>query len=203
VFPLTDLIANPTSSLALLGTLSLILGFVKVHQEKLTTHTIVFAALMLALAVVLQQLRIFHMPQGGSVTAGAMVPLLLVSYRFGPGVGMLTGFLYGLLNLIQDPFILHPVQVLFDYPLPFMAMGLAGLSRNRIYLGTAAAFLTRFLCHFISGFVFFGSYAPAGTSPVTYSLIFNATYLVPEFIICCLILKLLPLKRLMNAAVKD
>jgi thiamine transporter len=203
VFPLTDLIANPTSSLALLGTLSLILGFVKVHQEKLSTHTIVFAALMLALAVVLQQLRIFHMPQGGSVTAGAMVPLLLVSYRFGPGVGMLTGFLYGLLNLIQDPFILHPVQVLFDYPLPFMAMGLAGLSRNRIYLGTAAAFLTRFLCHFISGFVFFGSYAPAGTSPVTYSLIFNATYLVPEFIICCLILKLLPLKRLMNAAVKD
>ena len=82
-------------------------------------------------------------------------------------------------------------------------MGLAGLSRSRIYLGTAAAFLTRFLCHFISGFVFFGSYAPAGTSPITYSLIFNATYLIPEFIICCLVLKLLPLKRLLAATGKD
>ena len=203
MFPLTELIAKPTSSLALLGTLSLILGFLKFHQERLTTHTLVFAALMLARAVVLQQLRLFQMPQGGSVTAGAMVPLLLVSYRFGPGVGMLTGFLYGMLNMIQDPFILHPVQVLFDYPLPFMAMGLAGLSRKHLFIGTAAAFLTRFLCHFISGFVFFGSYAPAGTSPVTYSLIFNATYLVPEFIICCLVLKLLPLKRLLAAAGKD
>ena len=203
MFTLTELIANPTSSLALLGTLSLILGFLKVHRERLTIHTLVFAALMLAMAVVLQQLRLFHMPQGGSVTAGAMVPLLLVSYRFGPGVGMLTGFLYGMLNMMQDPFILHPVQVLFDYPLPFMAMGLAGLSRNHLFLGTAAAFLTRFLCHFISGFVFFGSYAPAGTSPAIYSLIFNATYLVPEFVICCLVLRLLPLKRLLAAAGND
>ncbi|MBQ1866989.1 energy-coupled thiamine transporter ThiT [Selenomonas ruminis] len=183
----------------MIGLLALVLGFIRIRQEELSTHTIIFAALMLALAIILQQLRIFHMPQGGSVTAGSMVPLLLIAYRFGPGIGMLTGFLYGMINLLQDPFVLHPVQVLFDYPLPFMAMGLAGLSPHHRFLGTAAAFFGRFACHFLSGVVFFGSYAPAGTSVYLYSFLFNITYLVPEFLICCLILKLLPVKRLVSA----
>ena len=60
------------------------------------------------------------MPQGGSITCGAMLPLLFIAYRYGPGIGCLTGFLYGLINILQDPFILHPLQVLFDYPLPYM-----------------------------------------------------------------------------------
>lgn len=196
---LNDLFANPAATALLIGLLALILGFIRIRQEELSTHTIVFAALMLATAIILQQLRIFHMPQGGSITAGSMVPLLLIAYRFGPGIGMLTGFLYGMINLAQDPFILHPVQVLFDYPLPFMAMGLAGISQKHLLLGTAAAFFGRFACHFISGVVFFGSYAPAGTSVYTYSFLFNITYLLPECLICCLILKLLPIKRLISA----
>lgn len=189
---------QPAVLLALAGVLCMALGLIYVRHEKFDTRTLVMAALLLALAVVLQQLRLFHMPQGGSVTAGAMLPLLLIGYRFGVGTGLLAGFVYGILNMVQDPFILHPVQVLFDYPLPFMAMGLAGLFRNHIYWGTALAFSARFLCHFISGFVFFGSYAPAGTSPVMYSLVFNATYLVPEMLICCLLLKVLPVKKLLG-----
>mgnify|MGYP000028377090 FL=1 len=94
---------------------------------------------------------------------------------------------------------MHPVQVLFDYPLPYMAMGLAGLWRGHLYRGTALAFLARFLCHVISGVVFFASYAPEGMNPLVYSLAFNATYLIPEFLICCLILRLLPVKRLLAA----
>lgn len=196
---MNDLLANPAATSLLMGLLALVLGFIRIRQEDLSTHAIIFSALMLALAVILQQLRLFHMPQGGSITAGAMVPLLLISYRFGPGIGMLTGFLYGMINLLQGPFILHPVQVLFDYPLPFMAMGLAGLSPQHHFLGAAAAFCGRFACHFLSGIVFFGSYAPAGTSVYLYSFLFNITYLLPEFLICCLILKLLPVKRLVSA----
>ena len=45
----------------------------------LTTRQIVFAALMIAATLVLEQLRIFHMPQGGSVTLGGMVPLILLA----------------------------------------------------------------------------------------------------------------------------
>ncbi|MCR5756943.1 MAG: energy-coupled thiamine transporter ThiT [Selenomonas sp.] len=170
----------------------------RVRHEAFDTHTLVTSALLLGLSVVLHQLQLFHFPQGGSVTAGAMLPLILIAYRFGMGTGVLAGFVYGMINIVQDPFILHPVQVLFDYPLPFMAMGLAGLCRDNLYLGSALAFGGRFLCHFISGVVFFGSYAPEGMSPVWYSLIFNGSFLLTEFVICCIVLKILPVKRLVD-----
>ena len=195
---LYEILTQPTVLFALVGVLALIMALRHSRHEEFTTQTLMATALLLAVAVVLQQLRLFHMPQGGSVTAGAMVPLLVIAYRFGMGTGFLAGFAYGLINLLQDPFILHPVQVLFDYPLPFMAMGLAGLSRNHLFWGTGLAFIARFACHFISGIVFFGSYAPEGTSPVMYSLMFNAAYLVPELVISCLLLKVLPLKKLVE-----
>jgi thiamine transporter len=193
------LLTSPTSVLALLGVLALILGMLRVRRIEFSIHLIVNIALMLGLAIILHQIRLYHMPHGGSITLGGMVPLLLLAYRYGPGIGALGGFLFGLINMIQDPYILHPVQVLFDYPLPYMAMGLAGLFPQRILPGTALAFFTRLICHVISGVVFFASFAPAGQSPLVYSLIFNGTYLVPEFIICAVILRLLPLERLLVA----
>ena len=162
----------------------------------LTTRQVVFAALMIAATLVLEQLCIFHMPQGGSVTLGGMVPLILLAYLEGPIVGAIGGCLYGFLNMMQDPFILHPAQVLFDYPLPYACMGLAGLWASHRVAATALAFAARFLCHFVSGVVFFASYAPEGMNPAVYSIVFNATYLIPDFIICCIILKFLPVKRL-------
>lgn len=193
-----EIISQPMVLLALLGILALAIGIMRARHEVLDTHTLVSSALMLGLAVVLQQFSIFHMPQGGNVTAGGMLPLILVAYRFGVGTGVLTGFVYGMITIIQDPFILHPVQVLFDYPLPFMAMGLVGLCRNHLLLGTVLAFVGRFLCHFISGVVFFSSYAPEGVSPIWYSLVFNGSFLSVELVICCLILKVAPVKRLMD-----
>ena len=127
-----EILAQPVVLLALLGILVLAVALMRVRHESFDTHTMVTSALLLALAVVLHQLHIVHLPQGGSVTAGAMLPLILIAYRFGVGTGVLAGFVYGMINIIQDPFILHPVQVLFDYPLPFMAMGLAGLCRNHL-----------------------------------------------------------------------
>lgn len=180
---MSEILTHPTAGFALLGVLLLILGGLYLRHIKLTTRTIINIALMLALTIILHQFRLFHMPQGGSVTAGAMVPLLLISYRYGPGIGALTGFLYGMVNMMQDPFIVHPVQVLFEH----------------LYLGTALAFAGRFACHFISGVVFFASYAPEGMNPALYSLVFNASYLLPEFIICCLLLKVLPLRRILAA----
>ena len=195
----STLLDNQTSFFALVGVLFLILFALYSRKIKLTTKMLINISLMLAMAVVLQYLRLYHFPQGGAVTLGGMIPLLLISFRYGAGVGALTGFVFGFMNLIQDPFILHPVQVLFDYPLPFMAMGLAGIFPRKIFLSVLLAFAGRFICHFISGVVFFASYAPDGMSPVIYSLTANATYLVPELIITCLILKFLPVQRLLDA----
>ncbi len=164
---MSELLASPTAGFAMVGTFVLISGGLYTHHIHLTTHTLIDIAQMLALTIVLHQICIFHMPQGGSVTLGAMVPLLLLSYRYGPGIGALAGFLYGLISIIQDPFIVHPVQVLFDYPLPYMAMGLAGLWPEHIYRSTALAFLARFLCHLISGVVFFASFIPSSSMLAT------------------------------------
>ena len=190
---------NATVILALVGLFLLTVSFLYIRRETINSRELVFSALMIALAVLLQQLRLFHMPQGGSITAGAMLPLLLVAYVYGPAVGMLTGFVYGFFNLLLDPFILHPIQVLFDYPLPFMAMGLAGFFPKKLFFGSAVAFVGRFICHFISGVVFFASYAPDGMPAWLYSLSFNGSFLGAEFIICVIFLKLLPMSRITKA----
>ena len=193
------LLQSPTSIFALLGVLILIVAGIQVRKIKLTTKILVNVSLMLALAVILHFLRLYHFPQGGSVTLGAMIPLLLISFRYGAGVGTLAGFAFGLLNILQDPFIVHPIQVLFDYPLPYMATGLAGLFPRHMFAGVFAAFAGRFICHFISGVIFFASYAPEGMSPIIYSLTTNAALLVPEALICCVILKFLPVERILSA----
>ncbi|WP_196595158.1 energy-coupled thiamine transporter ThiT [Pectinatus frisingensis] len=195
---LTVIAASPSSVFSLLGLLLLILAFLYIKKLKIDLKMLINIALMLALAFILHLLRLYHMPQGGSVTLGGMIPLLLIAFRYGPGGGYLAGFAYGMINLLQDPFILQPVQVLFDYPLPYMVLGLAGYFKNRIYLGVLIGITARFLCHFISGVAFFGSYAPAGMSPYWYSLIFNASYLLPELIICLLIIRVLPIRQLLH-----
>ena len=194
-----ELMAQPTSLFTLLAVLIFILGYLQMRRIRFTTSMLINVALMLALTIVLHQLRLFHMPQGGSVTLGAMVPLLFLTYRYGAGVGCLAGFLYGMINLMQDAFIVHPLQVLFDYPLPYMALALAAVLPGRFYAGALLAFAGRFLCHYISGVVFFGSYAPPNTSPYLYALVFNATYLIPEAVICLLLLRVLPVPRLLAA----
>ncbi len=194
-----QLITSPTTLAALGGLFLLMLALLRMRRIQFDIHMLVNIALLLGLALILHEVRIFHMPQGGSVTLGGMVPLLLLAYRYGPAVGVLGGFLFGCINLFQNPYILHPVQVLFDYPLPYMCMGLAGLWPKQLFFGTGVAFLGRMLCHVISGVVFFASFAPAGQSPLLYSLIFNGTYLIPEYIICALMLRFLPLDRLLQA----
>ena len=196
---MTELLAQPASLFTLLAVLIFILGYLQMRRIHFTTGMLINVALMLALTIVLHQLRLFHMPQGGSITLGAMVPLLFLTYRYGAGIGCLAGFLYGMINLMQDAFIVHPLQVLFDYPLPYMALAIAAAVPGRLYVGAALAFSARFLCHYISGVVFFGSYAPPDMSPYLYSLVFNATYLVPEAIICLVILRILPVPRLLAA----
>lgn len=194
---------SPSSMFAMLGVLLLIFFCMYARRIKFSTRMLVYISLMLAVTILLQQIRLYHFPQGGSVTLGSMVPLMLLTYRYGASVGMFAGFIFGLINIILDPFILHPIQVLFDYPLPQMAVGLAALYERNIIVSTFLVFTGKFVCHFISGVVFFASYAPEGTSPIIYSLTVNGMKIVPEFLICCVLLKILPVQRLIDAMDKN
>jgi thiamine transporter len=157
------------------------------------TRVLTEAALAVALSFVLGFIVLFRMPFGGSVSL-EMIPLILLALRQGWKVGVVAGAAYGLLDLAIDPYVVHPVQVLLDYPLAFGALGLAGLFKPTVrgaILGATVAVLARFLCHFLSGVIFFASYAPDGWNPFLYSAAYNAAYLAPSLAIVVVVVVVL------------
>ncbi|SHE41841.1 energy-coupled thiamine transporter ThiT [Clostridium fallax] len=195
---LEKIFTNPISLVTILGCMAIFVLIFKAKKIKFDTKLIARIGMVLALTVILHSLKIYKFPQGGSVTLGSMIPILLIGFMYGPYIGMLTGFLFGIINMIMDPYILNPVQVLFDYPLPYMCLGLTGFFRNRKMLGAFIAIFARFLCHFISGVAFFGSFAPEGMSPWIYSLVVNGSVIGADGIICLVILYFLPVQRLIK-----
>jgi thiamine transporter len=151
-----------------------------------------------ALSGVLHLITLYQFPEGGRITAAAMVPVLFVAIRRGPRVGLIAGVAYGLIVLIEEPFIYHPVQFLLDYPLAFGALGLAGFFKKLPVAGVAIGIAGRFICHFISGLIFFATYAPPGMNPALYSAIYNASYLIPEFIVSAAIMFVLQKRNLIS-----
>lgn len=139
----------------------------------------------------------FSLPQGGSINVG-MVPIFWLALRRGPKVGIFAGAVFGVVDLAIEPFVVHPVQFILDYPLPFACLGLAGFFQKLPVVGVIVGVTGRFVCHFISGVVYFANYAPAGMSPIVYSAIYNGTYLIPSMIICAVIIGILQKSKVLN-----
>jgi thiamine transporter len=134
----------------------------------------------IALSAVLSLVKVYKLPQGGSITAASMVPIFYVALRWGVQPGIVAGVLTGLVNYVIEPVFVHPLQFLLDYPLAFAALGLAGFFPHRPGLGVVVGGLGRLIAHFLSGVVFFAQYAPEGMNPMVYSAIYNGSYMVPE-----------------------
>ena len=157
------------------------------------TRKLTEIAVAVAMAVVCSFIKVWEMPQGGSV-ALTMVPILLIAIRSGCLAGCAAGAVYGVLSLLIAGVIYHPMSIVLDYVLAFGLLGLAGLfkkSYTGIILGCTVGVAGRFLSSLVSGAVLFASYAPEGQNPWIYSLVYQATYMVPEFIISVAILILL------------
>lgn len=153
-------------------------------KRGLDTKSIAYAAICIAMSFALSFIRIVKMPQGGSVTIAAFLPLMLYSYMFGTKKGIFAGAIYGLLQALQDPYILHPAQFMLDYITAFAGIGLAGMFAGfiklhpsvRFVLGGLVAGIFRFTAAFLSGMFAFGAFAPEGTPAAMYSLTYQATY---------------------------
>lgn len=157
------------------------------------TRILVECALMIAIGTVLSNLKLFTMPNGGSVTVLSMLPFVLVSFRHGVKWGVFTGFVNGCLQMLlgfwapPTPGLVPLVgEVLLDYLVAFMALGTAELFarpfRNRtagVAVGTFAAGFLRFVCSFLSGVLIWGNLSE-GLGAWTYSLIYNGSYMLPE-----------------------
>ncbi len=166
-------------------------------EKKTDVRALTVSSLMIALATVLGMIKLFSMPQGGSVTLLSILPIAACGYLLGTRRGVMAGFCVGLINLIFGPYVIHPVQLLMDYPLAFGAVGLAGITRNRkngLTTGYIIGIIARYICAVLSGVIFFGEYAPEGFNAWTWSLWYNLTYLAVEGIITIIVINIPPVK---------
>ena len=174
-------------------------------DKKTDVRALTVSALLIALATVLGQIKIFEMPQGGSVTLFSILPIVVCGYLLGTRRGVMAGFCVGLINLIFGPYVIHPVQLLMDYPIAFGALGLSGLTRNTkngLTKGYIIGIIGRYICAVLSGVIFFGAYAPEGFNAWTWSLWYNLTYLAAEGVITLIVINI-PAVRNMFTRLKE
>ena len=156
-------------------------------------------AIFTALATALSTIVIYVMPQGGSITLASMVPIIWLALRRGPKVGIVTGILYGIIQFMLLPYAIDPFQVLFDYPLAFAVLGLAGFFPNRPVLGSSVAIVCRFWMHFISGAEWWAPLYAPGIDPIIYSSVYNGSYLLPELVISGIAIYILQKSKVLKA----
>ncbi len=162
----------------------------KISVDKLTT-----CAVTVALSSVLSMISVWKMPLGGSVTLLSMLPVCLVSIKYGIKTGFLCAFIYSLVQLALGFSELMTwgltAEILagsfvFDYIIAYSVLGFAGIfgkkSTLRICGGICFAMSLRFVSHFISGVILFGSIAPETWNPTLYSVCYNGAYMLPEMI---------------------
>lgn len=183
----------------------------KKRATKTKAKSIAFAGIMVALSFGLSYVKIFSMPQGGSLTLFSMLPIMLYAYMFGPREGLMAASAYSVLQCVQGVYYLHFLQFLFDYIIGFSVLGLAGLfykSKMRIrlpiekvdkvwikglfstinnfplplVLGMTIGFVARYLASVIAGYVFWGEFAPMGQHPLLYSVVYNSILLLDGLI---------------------
>ena len=158
------------------------------------TRALVYGAVAVALSFALSYARLFKLPQGGSVTFASLLPLMIYCMMFGTRRGLLVCLVYGTLQALQDPYIIHPMQFLLDYPLAFGLIGVSGifveknLFKNKIVgfvLGAVLAVGLRYACHVCSGVFAFADYfywdselMSKYDSAAVYSLAYNSFALV-------------------------
>ena len=179
-------------AVALVITAAFVFG--KNDKSGFTTKSISYAAVCIAMSFALSYLRIIKMPQGGAITIASLLPLMIYAYAFGVKKGVFAGIVYGILQAVQDTYILHPAQFILDYPAAFSCIGLAGIFATftkwdkypqvKFLAGAIVAGIGRFIMHFISGIFAFGTFAPEGTPVVIYSLTYQALYVFPDLLIC-------------------
>lgn len=174
------------------------------EKKKMGTRQLVFCAMAMALAFITSYLKLFNMPWGGSVTLCSMLFIVLVANWYGPKTGVLVGLAYGILQFIQEPYVLSFFQVCCDYILAFAALGVAGFfakSNHGLLKGYIAAVIARGAFHALGGYLYWMDYMPdnfpkALTS--VYPIVYNYSYLVAEGIITVIIISIPAVSKALN-----
>lgn len=171
--------------------------------KKLTT-----SAVLIALSTVLVfASKLIPSPwlQGGSVTLASMVPIILISFINGTRWGILSGFVFSLIQMMTgfyppptQNFISFVLVIFLDYIFAFSILGCADifkrLTKNRVWSECFSGVIVtslRYLCHILSGILIWGVYAEEGQTVLAYSITYNGSYMIPEIIITGVVIALI------------
>ena len=153
------------------------------NKKQFDSRCIAMAGICIAMSFGLSYVKLWEMPQGGSITLASLLPIMIFSYAYGTKIGIMICFIYGILQAIQDPWLIHPAQFLLDYPVAFAAIGLTGIFANikvfeklpqiSLLLGGLLSSSLRFLSHILSGVFAFSIYA-GDVNPWIYSMGYNS-----------------------------
>ena len=168
-------------------------------MKKVNLRMLTEAGIMIALAMILNGIKLYKLPRGGSVTPGGYVPLLIFALRWGPKKGIGVGIVYGLLDFLIDPYMVHPMQFLLDYPLAYGMLGLAGFANNSkefkdfksvltVSFAVLFACFMRMMMAVLSGVIFFKEFLPKEFPYVLGSFIYNGSYTLPNTIIAIIVI---------------
>ena len=161
-------------------------------MDQSKTRMLTEAGVAIAIAQVLSFITLFHMPQGGSIKAAALVPLMIYAYRCGGTRGIFVGVVYGILHFILGfKSSVHYLSIILDYLVAYGVIGVCGYFKDSIsglITGSIVGIALRWAVSVTSGAVVFASYAPQGQNPWIYSMVYNASYMVPDGILNIVVL---------------
>ena len=161
-----------------------------------TLRKLVECAILVAMAVILNFLKINSFwALGGSITVVSMLPILLAGYRHGMKWGAMTGVGYAVLQILLDiaqisswglTLIIFIGTIALDYLLAYGGLSFAGLfhgKKNGLWISSLVCLTWRYAMHFLSGIILFAEYDQVGFTPLTWSLAYNGSYMIPEIIL--------------------
>ena len=184
-YPNANLVGMIVSAVVFM-VIMVVLWFVGDKRKMSDTRSIVYGAISIALSFALSYAKLFKLPQGGSVTFASLLPLMIYCCMFGTRRGLIVCTIYGVLQALQDPFIIHPMQFLLDYPLAFGLIGVSGIFMEKgvfkdkkvvaFLLGGVLAVVLRYACHVCSGVFAFADYADLDKydTAIAYSMAYNS-----------------------------
>ena len=184
-YPNANLVGMIVSAVVFM-VIMVVLWFVGDKRKMSDTRSIVYGAISIALSFALSYAKLFKLPQGGSVTFASLLPLMIYCCMFGTRRGLIVCTIYGVLQALQDPFIIHPMQFLLDYPLAFGLIGVSGIFLEKgvfkdkkvvaFLLGGVLAVVLRYACHVCSGVFAFADYADLDKydTAIAYSMAYNS-----------------------------
>ena len=166
------------------------------EDSKNRTQAMVHSGVASALGAILSLIIVYRMPQGGSICLGAFVPVWVIAFRYGVRAGMLSGAVLGIINFLQNPSMIHPLQPVLDYFIAWACLGLAGFFPDRMLTGAVISGFCQICCYILSGALFFSATlgATGFTSSLVPSAIYNLSYGIPNLIVALVILRAMQAK---------